>query len=244
MYKIIREGEALGSYFGYKTDGLFQSYNEIADSALPVGAAVHPGDVKYVDTDHNGVIDDKDRVILGNAFPRYTFGFTYTLEYKGFDFGVMLQGVGKRDMYVRGELIEPFHSNYSYCIYQHQLDFWTPTNPDARWPRLVAPGSPSSTNNWSKARTDIYLLDGAYLRVKDVKLGYTLPKHITSKIGVQKLRISVNAQNPLTLSKNAFIDPESSEFGNNMGGISGVAANSARNYPTLIYYGFGLDLEF
>ncbi|MDR0572576.1 MAG: TonB-dependent receptor [Tannerella sp.] len=244
LYKIIREGEALGSYFGYKTDGLFQSYEEIANSALPVGAAVQTGDVKYVDTDHNGVIDDKDRVILGNAFPRYTFGFTYSLEYKGFDFGVMLQGVGKRDMYVRGELIEPFHSNYSYCIYQHQLDFWTPTNPDARWPRLTAPGSPSSTNNWSKAGTDIYLLDGAYLRVKDVKLGYTLPKHITSKIGVQKLRVSVNAQNPLTLSKNSFIDPESSEFGNNMGGIGGVGANSARNYPTLIYYGFGLDLEF
>ncbi|MDR2680059.1 MAG: TonB-dependent receptor [Tannerella sp.] len=244
LYKIIREGEALGSYFGYKTDGLFRSYEEIANSALPVGATVHPGDVKYVDTDNNGVIDDKDRTVIGNAFPRYTFGFTYSLEYKGFDFGVMLQGVGKRDMYVRGELIEPFHSNYSYCIYQHQLDFWTPTNPDARWPRLVAPGSPSSTNNWSKAGTDIYMLDGAYLRVKDIKLGYTLPKQLTSILGIQKMRVSVNAQNPLTLSKNTFIDPESSEFGNNMGGIGGVAANSARNYPTLVYYGFGLDLEF
>jgi TonB-linked SusC/RagA family outer membrane protein len=244
LYKIIREGEALGSYFGYKTAGLFQDYDEIAASALPVGASVHPGDVKYVDTDENGVIDDKDRVIIGNAFPRYTFGFTYNLEYRGFDFSLMLQGVGKRDMYVRGELIEPFHSNYSYCIYQHQLDFWTPTNPDAQWPRLVAPGSPSSTNNWSKAGTDIYMLNGAYLRVKDIKLGYTLPSRLTSKIGVQKLRVSVNAQNPLTFSKNAYIDPESSEFGNNMGGIGGVAANSARNYPTLIYYGFGFDLEF
>jgi TonB-linked SusC/RagA family outer membrane protein len=244
LYKIIREGEALGSYFGYKTDGFFQSYDEIANSALPVGATVHPGDVKYVDTDNNGVIDDKDREIIGNAFPRYTFGFTYSLEYKGFDFSVMLQGVGKRDMYVRGELVEPFHSNYSYCIYEHQLDFWTPTNPDAKWPRLVAPGSPSSTNNWSKAGTDIYMLDGAYLRVKDVKLGYTLPKQLTSVAGIQKVRVSINAQNPLTLSKNSFIDPESSEFGNNMGGIDGVAANSARNYPTLVYYGFGLDIEF
>jgi TonB-linked SusC/RagA family outer membrane protein len=244
LYKIIREGEALGSYFGYRTDGLFQSYDEIAASALPVGATVHPGDVKYADTDESGVIDDKDRVVIGNAFPRYTFGFTYGLEYKGFDFSVMFQGVGKRDMYVRGELIEPFHSNYSYCIYEHQLDFWTPTNPDARWPRLVAPGSPSSTNNWSKAGSDLYLLDGAYLRVKDIKLGYTLPKRLTSAVGIQKLRVSVNAQNPLTFSKNAFIDPESSEFGNNMGGIGGVAANSARNYPTLSYYGFGLDIEF
>lgn len=244
MYKIIREGEALGSYFGYKTDGFFQSYEEIANSALPIGASVQPGDVKYVDSYKDGIIDEKDRVVLGNAFPRMTFGLTYDVNYKGFDLGILIQGVGKRDMFVRGELIEPFHSNYSYCIYRHQLDFWTPANPDARWPRLVAPGSASSANNWGKAGTDIYLLNGAYLRVKNIRLGYTLPKGITSKIGIEKLRLNVNAQNPLTLSKNSFIDPESSEFGNNMGGIGGVGANSARNYPTLVYYGLGVDVEF
>ncbi|MHB9055482.1 MAG: SusC/RagA family TonB-linked outer membrane protein [Paludibacteraceae bacterium] len=244
MYKIIREGEALGSYFGYKTDGYFQSYDEIANSALPTGATVQPGDVKYVDSNKDGVIDDKDRVVLGNAFPRYTFGFTYAVNYKGFDFSMLLQGVGKRNMYVRGELIEPFHSNYSYCIYQHQLDFWTPTNPNAKWPRLVAPGSPSSSNNWGKAGTDIYLLDGAYLRIKDIQLGYTVPKEATARLGIQKLRVSLNAQNLLTFSKNSFVDPETSEFGNNMGGIGGVGANSARNYPTLVYYGCGLNIEF
>ena len=244
MYKIIREGEALGSYYGYKVAGYFQSYDEIANSALPSGAVVQPGDVKYVDTDKNGVIDDKDRVVLGNGFPRYTFGFTYNVSYKGFDLSALLQGVGKRDQLIRGELIEPFHSNYSYCIYQHQLDFWTPTNPDARWPRLVSPGSASSTNNWGKAGDGIYVLNGAYLRVKDIQIGYTVPKQLTSKLGIQKLRISLNAQNLLTLSKNSFIDPESSEFGNNMGGLGGNGSNSARNYPTLIYYGCGLNLEF
>jgi len=245
MYNIIREGEALGSYYGYKVAGYFQSYDEIANSALPVGAVVQPGDVKYVDTDKNGVIDDKDRVILGNAFPRYTFGFTYNITYKGFDLGMLIQGVGKRDQWIRGELIEPFHSNYSYCIYQHQLDFWTPTNPDARWPRLVAPGSASSANNWGKAGDGIYVLDGSYLRLKNIQVGYTLPKQLTVKFGVQKLRINLNAQNLLTLCKNSFVDPESSEFGNNMGGTGGLnSSNSARNYPTLIYYGCGLDLEF
>lgn len=244
MYKLIKEGEALGSYFGYKTDGFFQSYEEIANSALPVGSTVQPGDVKYVDVVPDGVINEKDRVVLGNAFPRYTFGFTYDATYKNFDFSMLIQGVGKRDMYVRGELVEPFHSNYSYAIYRHQLDYWTPTTPNARWPRLVAPGSASSTNNWGRAGTDIYLLSGSYLRIKNVQLGYTLPKAIVNRAGIQKLRVSVNAQNPLTLTRNSFIDPESSEFGNNMGGIGGVGANSARNYPTLIYYGFGLELEF
>lgn len=244
LYKIIREGEALGSYYGYKTDGLFQSYEEIANSALPVGASVQPGDVKYVDQNNDGVIDEKDRVVLGNAFPRYTFGFTYNVAWRGFDLNVMLQGVGKRSQYLRGELMEPFHSNYSYCIYEHQLDFWTPTNPDARWPRLVAPGSSSSTNNWGMAGSDIYLLNAAYLRVKNVQLGYTIPKTWTQKFGVDKLRVSINVENPLTFAKNSFIDPESSEFGSDMGGISGIGANSGRNYPTLSYYGFGLDIEF
>lgn len=243
LYKLIREGEALGSYYGYKTDGLFQSYEEIGKSALPVGASVQPGDVKYVDQNNDGVIDEKDRVVLGNAFPRYTFGFVYNVAWKGFDLNVMLQGVGKRSMYLRGELIEPFHSNYSYCIYEHQLDFWTPTNPNAQWPRLVAPGSSSSTNNW-KDGSDIYLLNAAYLRVKNIQVGYTLPQALTRKFGVQKLRLSVNAENPLTFCKNSFIDPESSEFGTNMGGIEGVGANSGRNYPSLSYYGFGFDIEF
>ncbi len=244
MYKLIREGEALGSYFGYKTDGYFQNMDEIANSALPVGAIVQPGDVKYVNQNGDDVIDEKDRVVLGNAFPRFTFGFNYDVQFKNFDFSLLLQGVGKRDMYIRGELVEPFHSNYSYAIYRHQLDFWTPTNPDARWPRLIAPSSPSSSNNWGRAGTDIYLLDGAYLRVKNIQLGYTFPQSFTKKVGIQKLRISANAQNPLTLTRNSFIDPESSEFGNNMGGIGGVGANSARNYPTLVYYGFGVDIEF
>lgn len=243
LYKLIREGEALGSYYGYKTDDLFQSYEEIGKSALPVGASVQPGDVKYVDQNNDGVIDEKDRVVLGNAFPRYTFGFVYNVAWKGFDLNVMLQGVGKRSMYLRGELIEPFHSNYSYCIYEHQLDFWTPTNPNAQWPRLVAPGSSSSTNNW-KDGSDIYLLNAAYLRVKNIQVGYTLPQALTRKFGVQKLRLSVNAENPLTFCKNSFIDPEFSEFGTNMGGIGGVGANSGRNYPSLSYYGFGFDIEF
>jgi hypothetical protein len=87
------------------------------------------------------------------------------------------------------------------------------------------------------------------MRVKDVKLGYTIPQNLTSKIGIRKLRIGLNAQNPLTFTKNSFIDPESSEFGkdmvgSNMGGTGGVGANSARNYPTLRYFGCSLDIEF
>jgi hypothetical protein len=240
MQRIIRVGLPFNSYYGYKTDGYFQNIDEVKNGAIPVGATVQPGDVRYEDRDNNGVIDDKDRFVLGNAFPRYTFGITYDMSWKNFDFNLLLQGVGKRSMFLRGELVEPFHSNYSYTMFTHQLDYWTPVNPDARWPRLAAPGTASNTNNYGKS-SDLYLFNASYLRLKNIQIGYTLPKTISMKAGMQKLRGYVTAQNLLTLAKNGFIDPESTEFGSNMGNNG---ANSGRNYPTPIYVGFGLDIEF
>lgn len=240
---IIQEGQPFNSYFGYKTDGYFKSYEDIKNSAIPLNVSssdLRPGDVKYKDIHKDGVIDEKDRTILGYAFPRYTFGFNYNVSWKGFDFGVMMQGVLKRKSAVRGELIEPFHQNYSYTMYTHQLDYWKPENTDSRWPRLAAPGSSSDTNNYGMP-SSIFLLNGAYLRVKDIQLGYTFPKDLVAKFGCKNLRVYVNAQNAFTFTKNSFVDPESSEFGTDMG-HSG--ANSARNYPTLIYYGAGIDLTF
>jgi len=240
--KIIREGLPFNAYFGYKTAGYFQSMEEIETSALPTGISasdLRPGDVRYVDMNNDGVIDSNDRTVLGTAFPRYTFGFNYNLEYKGFDLSLFFQGVGKRDMMIRGELVEPFHENYSYAIYKHQLDYWTPTNPDAKWPRLTAAGATSTQNNYQRS-TELYRFDGQYLRLKNIQVGYTIPTSIIQKIGLQKVHAYVNAQNLFTLSKNSFIDPESSEFNSDMSG----SANSARNYPTLKYFGFGLDIEF
>lgn len=242
LSRIIRVGVPLNSYYGYKMAGFFQSYEEIEASAIPVGGKVQPGDIKFVDRNNDSIIDSKDKFVLGNAFPRYTFGFTYNLNWKGLDFSMFWQGVGKRDMMLRGELIEPFHANYSYCIYQHQLDFWTPTNTDARWPRLAAPGSDSNKNNYGSGNgSDLFLLDGKYLRLKNIVIGYTLPKAWSMKLGMQKLRVYINGQDLLTFCNNSFIDPESSEFDSRM---SSGGANSGRNYPALRYYGFGLDIEF
>ncbi|WP_282637848.1 TonB-dependent receptor [Sphingobacterium thalpophilum] len=240
--KLTRVGLPYNSYYGYKMEGLFQNIADIETSALPSGitaADLRPGDVKYVDRNNDGIIDARDRFVLGNGFPRFTFGLTYNLSYKDFDFSMFWQGVGKRDMMIRGELVEPFHQNYSYAIYQHQLDYWTPTNIDGRWPRLTANGSTASTNNFAKD-SDLYLFNGKYARLKNLQIGYSLPKSVVSKWGLQRVRFFVNGQNLLTLSKNSWIDPESSEFDSNMGG----SANSARNYPTLKYYGGGLNIQF
>ncbi|UZR97554.1 SusC/RagA family TonB-linked outer membrane protein [Chondrinema litorale] len=240
MQRIIREGLPFNSYLGYKRDGYFQNMEEVQNGAKPIGSTVSPGDIRYNDKNNDGVIDDQDRFILGNAFPRYTFGFRYEMAWKNLDFSFLLQGVGQRKMFLRGELVEPFHSNYSYTMYTNQLDFWTPINPDAEYPRLAAPGSASNSNNYGKS-SDLYLFDASYIRLKNIQLGYTFPTPWMDKIGVKSLRFYVNAQNLFTLSNITFIDPESTEFDGNM---SSGGANSGRSYPTLRYYGCGLNVNF
>jgi TonB-linked SusC/RagA family outer membrane protein len=238
--RIVRVGLPMYSYYGYKTDGLFRNDGDVKSSALPIGFSAKPGDVKYKDRNGDGIINDNDRYVLGHAFPRLTFGFNYTLQWKGLEFNMLWQGVGKRDMALRGETIEPFHGGYSFVMFEHQLDYWTPANPDARWPRLTSPGTASTINNYGKG-SDFNLFNGAYARLKNIRLGYTLPKGITSKYGINKLNVFVTGQNLLTISKIDFVDPESTEFGNNM---NSDGANSARNYPRLIYIGGGVHVEF
>ncbi|WP_158534900.1 TonB-dependent receptor [Mucilaginibacter hurinus] len=239
MQILLKVGMPLASYVGYKTDGYFQNLDDINNGPKPTGLNVVPGDIRYVDVNKDGVIDENDKFVLGNPFPRFNFGFNYNVSYKQFDFALFVQGVGKRSMFVRGELVEPFHFNYGQVMYQHQLDYWTPMNPDARYPRLAANGSQSNTNNFRRG-SDMYLYNGAYLRVKNIQLGYTLPAKVAQKIGMQKVRAYFSGQNLFTLSGIKFIDPEVSEFDNNLGA---GGANSGRNYPVPVYYGFGLDIS-
>jgi TonB-linked SusC/RagA family outer membrane protein len=240
MQIILKEGLPYGSYVGLKRDGYFQTLDQVAAGPKPAGLALSPGDIRYVDVNKDGVINDRDKFVLGNPFPRYTFGFNYNVTYKSFDINIFIQGVGKRSTFIRGELVEPFHFNYGQTMYQHQLDFWTPTNPDAEYPRLAANGSASNQNNF-RMGSDLYIFNAAYARLKNVQLGYTLPKKIANKIGMQNLRAYLSGQNLYTLSKLKFLDPEVTEFNNNLqfGG-----ANSGRAYATPVYVGLGLDVTF
>ena len=141
------------------------------------------------------------------------------------------------------ELIEPFHNNnYGYTMYKHQLDYWTPTHTDARWPILTSSvtSSASSNNNWNYG-SDLFMFNASYLRLKDLQVGYTFPKKWMDKIGVEKLRLYFDAQNLFTISGVSFIDPEASEFGNSM---NSGGANSGRSYPNLRYFGMGVDITF
>jgi TonB-linked SusC/RagA family outer membrane protein len=238
---VRRVGQPITVYQGYKRNGYFQNLDDIKNGPKFANGVVTAGDVRFVDRNGDGVIDDADKFILGNPFPRYTFGFTYTLNVKGFDVLVFVQGVGKRDQMIRGEQVEPFHVGYGGTMYTHQTDYWTPTNPNAKWPRLAENGSASNANNY-KPGSDIFLFDAAYARLKNLQVGYTIPQRWTQKISIQKARIYFTGQNLLTISKLRILDPEITEFDNNTSPNTG--SNSARSYFMPIFYGAGIDITF
>ena len=239
---IIREGYPINSYYGYRTAGFYQTMEEVNAGPKPAFVApgtVRPGDIRYVDRNGDGVINQDDRFILGNPFPRYTFGATYTADYKGFDLLVFVQGVGKRSLYIRGEGVEAFHNNWEN-VYQQHLDRWTPTNPNGSYPRLTI-GTASTNNNQG---SDYWLRDGAYARLKNVQLGYTLPAMLTKKAYIQRLRIFASGQDLFTIShlKNIGFDPELSEFSESVGTGGGVGS-SGRVYPAVRVVTLGVDIS-
>ncbi|UOQ69785.1 SusC/RagA family TonB-linked outer membrane protein [Hymenobacter volaticus] len=240
---IIREGYPINSYYGYRTDGIYQTLEETNAGPKPAfvsPGALRPGDIRYVDRNGDGVINQDDRYVLGNPFPRYTFGATYTADYKGFDLVVFVQGVGKRNLYIRGEGVEAFHNNWENVYAQH-LDRWTPTNTDASYPRLTI-GTASTNNNQG---SDYWLRNGAYARLKNVQLGYTLPTTLTSKAGIEQLRIFVSGQDLLTIShlRKIGFDPEISEFSESVG-LGGGTGSSGRVYPSVRLVTLGLNVSF
>ena len=240
---VRRVGQPITVYQGYKTNGLYQTQEEVNSYPKFASATVTMGDWKFVDKNKDGKIDTQDKFILGNPFPRYTFGLNYNVNYKNFDATIFIQGVGKRASLIRGELIEPYHfSGYGGTIYDSSSDFWTPQNTGAKYPRLAENGSASNNNNY-RTGSDMYLFNSAYVRLKNVQVGYSFPMtRLLPKAKMQKARLYLTAQNILTISKLKFADPEGGEFGNNYDVTSG--ANSPRGYPTPQFFGMGLDVTF
>ena len=227
---IIKEGYPLYSYYAYRSDGFFQNVEECQKGPHLEGITPKPGDIRYLDKNGDGVIKpDDDRFIVGNDFPRYTFGFTYGLEYKGFDFSMMWQGVGRRNKWMRGESVEAFHNNNEGPVMDFHQDRWTPNNPDATYPRLTM-GAESANN---AAKSDFWIQDAKYLRLKNAQIGYTFPQQWMKKLYVKNLRIFASVQNPLTFTKmKGGWDPEYTGDG------------SGRAYPVARVYSFGLNVKF
>ena len=193
-------GREIGEIWGYTTEGLYQTDEDAAklDKTKLAGYKWLAGDVKYKDLNDDGKIDygkntlddHGDLSVIGNNHARYTFGLNLNAEYKGFDFTVFFQGVGKRDYMLNDVYFWGFSNADEWSVpATNQLDHWTPENPNAYYPRLRFGG-------WGNTRTQTrYMQDASYIRLKQITLGYTLPKEVLSNIGLQNLRLFITGQN-------------------------------------------------
>jgi hypothetical protein len=198
-----RTGNKVGRPFGYIADGLFQSNAEIAGKATIVGYTPQPGDIRYKDLNNDGLINQFDQAALGKDKLPVFYGVNLGFSVKGFDFSALLQGVANRNLYLSGNGYFEFQNNGLGQAYEHHLDRWTPTNPNASYPRLSLGFNPNNHAFYS-----YWVRSGDYIRLKNVEIGYTLPAHLTSKARLSSVRVFVNGLNLLTSSGIDNIDPE------------------------------------
>jgi len=196
-------GHPIGSFYGFVTEGLFQNQDEISRHAFQ-NENTAPGDIKFKDLNGDNVIDNKDQTYIGNPSPKYTYGATFDLEYKGFDFGVFLQGSQGNDIYNATVRYDFSYVNRPVSV----LNRWTGPNTSNSEPRVNL-----NDPNQNARVSDRFVEDGSYIRIKNVQLGYNLPKSILNKIKFEKFRVYVSAQNLYTITKYSGMDPEIGAYG-------------------------------
>lgn len=229
------KGKKLGEIWGFETDRYFNSSDVNPDGTLKTGIPDQSylqngsfrfgaGDIKYKDLNKDGKIDTGKGTIddhgdlkrIGNQLPRYEYSLRVGAMLKGFDVEVLLQGVGKRDMWSTSSLFIPHAAGAQMNIFENQLDYWTESNQNARFPRPYINGAfgslsglPGNSGCNNFAPQTKYLNNLAYLRVKNFTVGYTLPQNLTRKIFVEKLRFYFSAQNLFTFDHiDGVMDPE------------------------------------
>ena len=266
------QGKVLGEIWGYKTEGLFQKEHFVWENDVikqtkqPDGQMKNtmadgianqyifesglfkfsPGDVRFKDINKDGVInygtntigDPGDRTVIGNTNPRYQYGFRIDADWKGVDAGIFFQGVGKRSIWATGNIILPGYYG-AEANYAHTLDYWTPENTGAFYPR---PMEYSQTTKWNYLPNDRYLLNVAYLRLKNFTLGYSLPRQLLAKVNMEKCRLYFNAENLFEFDKlgDIPIDPEIDWTST----TSRDSRSFGRSYPYRRMLSFGVQLEF
>lgn len=225
-HTVCDEGYPLYTFWGYKYDGLYRSEEEIAEHLWAEGAALgyKVGDARYIDLNKDGKIDEEDKTDLGNPFPDFSYGFNFGAEYKGFDLQLFLQGVWGNQIYNALRLRTEGTGNEA-TLSTTMRDVWSESNPDGTIP--VANSNPMNTENNSR-----FVEEGAYLRLKTLQLGYTLPSSLSSKLSMSRCRIYLSANNLFTLTGYTGYDPE-------VGG--GVDYG---NYPQSRTFMLGLNVNF
>ncbi|WP_234567913.1 SusC/RagA family TonB-linked outer membrane protein [Rhodohalobacter sp. 614A] len=209
--RVIQEGSPINAWYGWEAEGLFSSYEQIDNSPQPAGQETHLGDIIFKDQNNDGIINDEDRVIIGDRNPRYIFGVNLNFGWKNFDATMFFQGVGKRDQYLSLGFIQgPVWENYTS---EWHKDYWTPENQDARHPAYYSNYNRNyyATNSW-------WVLDGSFVKLRNVQVGYTLPQNLLDNLGIQNLRLYVTGKNLWTHQNLGIgLDPEYPSTGSTRG---------------------------
>ncbi len=246
------EGQSINEIWGFQTQGYFTENDFEAGSlnanlqlgklkpgiAPYQGVAQNPGDIRYQDLNGDGIINlgnntlsnPGDRKVIGNSTRRLQFGFNGSASYKGFDLSIFASGVGKRDIWLNDQLAFPYADQFA-GIFLHQLNYWTPGNQNAFYPRVYKDAA-GNTNTSKQVQTK-YLSNGAYLRIKNITVGYTVPQAYTKKVSLNKVRVFFSGENLFTFDHlPKGMDPEASNQG--AGAI----------YPFIKKVSFGLNISF
>lgn len=225
-------GECFPFFYGKKTAGIFQNWDEVNSYVNDKGEKIQPkavpGDVRFVDFNHDGKIGDEDRTKIGKGMPDWTFGFSIGLEWRGIDLNAFFQGTAGNDVFDGSRRLDLKSINMP----AYMLDRWTGEGTSNRIPRI---SESDNNNNWLSS--DLYVKNGSFLRLKNIQLGYTLPKSITTKAFVQNLRFYVGAENLFTITGYDGFDPEISSGGTSLGVDRGI-------YPQARTISVGANITF
>lgn len=227
-------GEAMNSYYIYRADGFFNSQEEAdaytAKYGNPFGKTFKAGDLRYVDTNKDGKLTADDREYCGSSDPKIIYGFNINVGWKGIDLSLMFNGAaGVKRLFDGYEVYGNFSGDAAHpaTIWR---DAWTPDNHDASMPRIFYDTNSASSSR--SVQSDFWLQDTSYLRLKNLQLGYTLPKGWLNSVGVENIRIYYSVENLLTFDKMKInIDPEST-------------SQRLSSYPLLRTHAFGVNVTF
>ncbi len=227
-------GQPIGYFRGFKTDGIFRSTSDVLgyinDSGNPILPGAVPGDLKFVDSNRDGKIDNNDIVNIGKPWADLTMGLNLSLNWKGIDLRMLFSCSIGNNIFRSYERQDVINNNYQ----KEWLDRWSVNNPGGKYPRLT-----TLDNNNNSRPSDFYVENGSYLRLKTLQIGYDFPKAIVQNLMMQSLRVYVSADNLLTITGYTGFDPE---IGTN-GWILDTAIDKGF-YPQLKTIGFGINASF
>ena len=241
---LIRKGQSVATFFGYKTLGIFQTDQEAATSPVLVGqeptaanvaARAKAGDRKYLDVNGDKKIDANDRTILGTALPKFTWGLNNQLSYGNFDLVFFFQASVGNKMANLNNLDLFNFAGQNNVLREAGLNRWTPQNPGNIYPRAVASGNIDVGTN-----SDAIIEDASYVRLRNISLSYTIPPKSLTRIGMSNLRFYVAATNLLTFTNYSGYDPEANTFGQN----TTIVGIDQGGYPQARTMQFGLSATF